>query len=90
MRGVVGGDIFYKLLIKFLSFKFEGRVCVMVFVYRNMLFMVCLFLCVGLCFLWCVYNLFWDLVEWIWENGIENFCFLYSFWWRNERGSGSW
>lgn len=58
MRGVVGGDIFYKLLTKSLPPKPEGRACVMVFVYRNMPSMVCLFLCVGSCFSWCVYNLF--------------------------------
>lgn len=58
MRGVLGGDIFYKLLTKSLPPKPEGRECVMVFVYRNMLSMVCLFLCVGTCFSWCVYGLF--------------------------------
>lgn len=58
MRGVLGGDIFYKLLTKSLPPKPEGRACVMVFVCRNMLSMVCLFLCVGTCFSWCVYGLF--------------------------------
>lgn len=57
MRGVVGGDIFYKLLTKSLPPKPEGSACVMVFSCRNMLSMVCLFLCVGTCFSWCVWFL---------------------------------
>lgn len=56
MRGVVGGDIFYKLLTKSLPPKPEGRACVMVF--GNVLSMVYLFLFVGTSFSWCVYGLF--------------------------------